>query len=112
MVREGALEGDVGRAASVHIRNLFAMSWSYRKSIRIGPFRVNLSKSGVGYSVGAGGFRSGVSSSGRRYTSVSIPGTGMRYYKSRKASGSGCLLVALLSSALTLCGICAMFGLL
>ena len=27
------------------------MGWSYRKSVSLGPFRVNLSKSGIGYSV-------------------------------------------------------------
>lgn len=33
------------------------MGFSFRKSIKIGPARINLSKSGVGYSVGAGGLR-------------------------------------------------------
>lgn len=33
------------------------MGWNFRKSFKIGPARVNLSKSGVGYSVGAGGVR-------------------------------------------------------
>ena len=33
------------------------MGWNFRKSIKIGPARINLSKSGVGYSVGAGGVR-------------------------------------------------------
>jgi len=33
------------------------MSFYYRKSVNLGPFRVNLSKSGVGYSVGGRGFR-------------------------------------------------------
>ena len=33
------------------------MGFSFRKSIKLGPARVNLSKSGVGYSVGAGGLR-------------------------------------------------------
>lgn len=33
------------------------MGFNFRKSIKIGPARVNLSKSGVGYSVGAGGLR-------------------------------------------------------
>jgi Protein of unknown function (DUF4236) len=28
------------------------MGFFYRKSVNFGPFRVNLSKSGVGYSVG------------------------------------------------------------
>lgn len=33
------------------------MGWNFRKSIKVGPARINLSKSGVGYSVGAKGFR-------------------------------------------------------
>lgn len=33
------------------------MGFNFRKSIKVGPARVNLSKSGVGYSVGAGGLR-------------------------------------------------------
>ena len=33
------------------------MGWNFRKSIKVGPARINLSKSGVGYSVGAGGVR-------------------------------------------------------
>jgi hypothetical protein len=68
------------------------MGWSYRKSVHFGPFRVNVSKSGIGYSVGGVGFRSGVSSRGRKYRSVSIPGTGLRYYASRKNTSGSCLL--------------------
>jgi membrane protein YdbS with pleckstrin-like domain len=33
------------------------MGLNFRKSIKFGPARINLSKSGVGYSVGAGGLR-------------------------------------------------------
>jgi hypothetical protein len=40
---------------------------------------VNLSKSGVGLSVGVKGFRLGVSSSGRRYVSAGLPGSGIYY---------------------------------
>ena len=32
----------------------------FRSSVNFGPLRVNFSRSGVGYSVGAGGFRTGV----------------------------------------------------
>ncbi len=66
------------------------MGWSYRKSVGLGPFRINLSKSGIGYSVGAGGFRTGVNARGRSYKSFSIRGTGLRYYSS--SSKQGCLL--------------------
>jgi hypothetical protein len=64
------------------------MGWSYRKSVKLGPFRVNLSGKGIGYSVGGRGFRTGVNSRGRKYTNFSIPGTGMSYRK----SGAGCLI--------------------
>ena len=67
------------------------MGFYYRKSISIGPFRVNVSKSGVGYSVGGKGFRTGVSGAGRKYTTFGIPGTGVGY---RSTGGKGCLLVA------------------
>ena len=66
-----------------------SMGFYYRKSVNLGPFRVNLSKSGVGYSVGGRGFRVGTTSRGRKYTSFSIPGTGIGYRK----SGAGCLVL-------------------
>ena len=58
------------------------MGWSFRRSITIGPFRINFSKSGISYSFGLAGFRTGVNSKGRRYSSMSVPGTGLRYNKS------------------------------
>ena len=33
------------------------MGWRYRKSLNLGPFRLNFSKSGIGYSVGGKYFR-------------------------------------------------------
>lgn len=33
------------------------MGMRYRKSIKAGPFRINLSKSGMGWSVGGKGYR-------------------------------------------------------
>ncbi len=65
------------------------MAFYYRKSVNLGPFRLNLSKSGLGYSVGGRGFRVGTTSRGRKYTSFSIPGTGVGYRK----SGAGCLVL-------------------
>jgi hypothetical protein len=73
------------------------MGWSYRKSASFGPFRINLSKSGIGYSVGGRGFRTGVSSRGRHYQSFSLPGTGIRYLSSSK---QGCLVVLALLSGI------------
>ena len=51
----------------------------FRRSIKIGPFRLNFSQSGVGGSVGVRGFRTGISATGRRTTRVTIPGTGIGY---------------------------------
>jgi len=63
------------------------MGFFYRNSVNFGPFRVNLSKSGVGYSVGGRGFRVGKSARGRSYTSFGVPGSGVGY------RGSGCLII-------------------
>lgn len=57
------------------------MGWSFQKSISLGPVRITLSKTGLSFSVGTKGFRTGVNSRGRRFTSVGIPGTGVRYRK-------------------------------
>ena len=53
------------------------MGWSFRRSVNLGPLRINLSKSGVGYSVGMRGFRVGQDARGLRYQAVSIPKTGI-----------------------------------
>jgi hypothetical protein len=68
------------------------MGFYYRRSVNLGPFRVTASSSGVGWSVGGRGFRTGVSSRGRRYTSFSIPGTGVGY-RTSGGNGSGCLVL-------------------
>ncbi len=61
------------------------MGLYFRKSVNFGPFRVNLSKHGIGTSVGVRGFRMGRSATGRRYTSASLPGTGIRYVNYEKS---------------------------
>jgi tetratricopeptide (TPR) repeat protein len=54
------------------------MGVRYRKSIRLGGgARVNLSRSGVGFSMGIPGFRVGVGGSGRVTRTLGIPGTGL-----------------------------------
>jgi hypothetical protein len=65
------------------------MGFSYRKSVRLGPFRVNVGNSGLGWSVGTKGFRTGVTSRNRRYSTFSAPGTGLSY---RESGGKGCLI--------------------
>lgn len=43
------------------------MTWYLRKSVSLGPIRLNLSKSGIGTSVGVKGFRIGIRPDGRSY---------------------------------------------
>jgi len=71
------------------------MGLRFRRSARLGPFRINLSTSGVGYSVGGPGFRTGVRPNGRRYSSVGVPGTGLSYFVNHPQQGepAGCLSV-------------------
>ena len=65
------------------------MGWYFRRSKSFGPFRLNLSKRGIGWSVGTRGLRVGRSATGRKTTHVSIPGTGLGY----RRSGTGCLVM-------------------
>ena len=69
------------------------MGINFRKSFRLGPFQVNVGKSGVGYSVGRPGIRVGRSAKGRRYTTFSIPGTGVSYRKNLPANEKGCAVM-------------------
>ncbi|MCI8620338.1 MAG: DUF4236 domain-containing protein [Clostridia bacterium] len=56
------------------------MGWRYRKSINLGGgFRINLSKSGIGYSWGVKGYRVTKTASGQTRKTYSIPGTGISY---------------------------------
>ena len=56
------------------------MGWRYRKSINLGGgFRINLSKSGIGYSWGFPGYRHTYSANGTQRKTYSIPGTGISY---------------------------------
>lgn len=57
------------------------MGFRFRKSINLGPARINLSKSGVGYSFGGKGFRVTKKATGGTRTTASIPGTGFSYVK-------------------------------
>ena len=69
------------------------MGFRYRKSINLGGgFRVNLSKSGIGYSWGTKGYRVTKKAGGGVRKTYSIPGTGLSWSedsgKSRKNSSS------------------------
>ena len=58
------------------------MGLRFRKSINIGPLRINFSKSGVSFSIGVKGFRISRSAKGKTSATVSIPGTGISYVES------------------------------
>lgn len=60
------------------------MGFRFRKSINLGGFRINLSKSGIGYSFGIPGARYTKKASGGHRTTLSIPGTGISYVKDSK----------------------------
>lgn len=61
------------------------MGWRFRKSINLGGgFRINLSKSGIGYSWGVKGFRITQTASGQTRKTYSIPGTGISYVETKK----------------------------
>ncbi|WP_462413503.1 DUF4236 domain-containing protein [Neobacillus sp. Marseille-QA0830] len=56
------------------------MGLRFRKSFKIAPgIRMNLGKTGVGVSFGGPGLRYSIHSSGRRTTTVGIPGSGLSY---------------------------------
>ena len=50
------------------------MGWRYRKSLNLGPLRINFSKSGVGYSVGGKGYRVTKTAKGTVRRTVTLPG--------------------------------------
>ncbi len=58
------------------------MGFRFRKSINLGGgFKINLSKSGIGYSWGAPGVRISQSANGKKKCTLSVPGTGISYVK-------------------------------
>lgn len=61
------------------------MGMRYRKSIKMGPVRINASKSGVGWSVGTKGARYTKTANGRTRTTVGIPGTGLSWVDEKGA---------------------------
>ncbi len=61
------------------------MGLRFRKRIKIAPgINLNISSKNISISGGAKGIRHTISSSGRRTTSVGIPGTGIYYTKTHK----------------------------
>ncbi|MCI5544054.1 MAG: DUF4236 domain-containing protein [Azospirillum sp.] len=61
------------------------MGLRFQKSINLGAgFKINLSKSGIGYSWGIPGFRKTKLCNGRKRTTFNIPGTGISYIKEKR----------------------------
>jgi tetratricopeptide (TPR) repeat protein len=59
----------------------------FRKSVKLGPgLRLNASRGGLGLSAGTRGARYSIHSSGRRTTTVGVPGTGVSYSRSSTTS--------------------------
>ena len=54
------------------------MAWYLRKSVSVGPIRLNLSKGGIGTSVGVTGFRVGMRPDGSSYVHAGRHGLYMR----------------------------------
>lgn len=64
------------------------MGFRFRKSVKIAPgVRLNIGKKSVGISAGVKGARVSVNSSGRKTTTVGLPGTGLSYSKTAKIGG-------------------------
>lgn len=61
------------------------MGFRFRKSVRFGLFRINLGKRGIGTSIGVPGARITNSSTGRKYLTLGIPGTGLSWTKTLNA---------------------------
>jgi hypothetical protein len=56
------------------------MGFRFPRRIRIAPgLRLNLSKSGIGFSARRTGLRFGMDPKEKRYVSVGLPGTGLSY---------------------------------
>ncbi|MEU8202312.1 DUF4236 domain-containing protein [Streptosporangium sp. NPDC049046] len=51
-----------------------ALGWGYRKSVKVGPFRIDLSPRGIGHSFGGRGFHVSRTPDGRTYVTVNLPG--------------------------------------
>jgi len=60
------------------------MAWFLRKSFRLGPLRLNLSKRGLGASVGMKGLRADVDASGKPYVAGGREGI---YFRERVPTG-------------------------
>jgi len=65
------------------------MGWSFRKSISVGPLRLNVGKRGLGVSTGVRGARVGLEASGRPYFSAGAFGVRYRKFFGQTTQQSG-----------------------
>jgi hypothetical protein len=72
------------------------MGLRFQRRIKVLPgVRINLSKSGVGLSVGGHGAHIGITARGQRYTSIGMAGTGLSWREyQHKPAASRCDLCA------------------
>jgi len=72
------------------------LGFRLRKSINLGGgFKINLSKSGIGYSFGVPGLRYTQMANGRQRTTYSIPGTGLSYVEFENNSNGSSFLATI-----------------
>jgi hypothetical protein len=57
------------------------MGWRLRRVLRSGPLRGNVSRRGLGWSIGIPGLRFGVSAYSQLYISIGLPGSGVYWIK-------------------------------
>jgi len=62
------------------------MGFFFRKSISVGPVRLNFSRSGVGVSAGVRGLRSGINAKGKSYVAGGRYGV---YFRQNLSDGGG-----------------------
>jgi hypothetical protein len=55
------------------------MGWRFRRVLTLGPLRWNFSRQGISMSVGSRICRLGVSASGKKYVTLTLPGTGLSW---------------------------------
>jgi hypothetical protein len=63
------------------------MPFRFYRRFRVGPFRLNVSRGGISYSIG-GRHAWLTLGHGHVRTSLGIPGTGLYWYQQRRLSGS------------------------
>lgn len=67
---------------------MWTLSLRFRRSVKLGKgVRLNVTKRGVGVSFGTRGLRHSIHSTGRRTSTVGIPGSGLYYTKTKTTKG-------------------------